>query len=71
MSIYLTALSNGFVSALISFLRALVFQIAMILIFPALFEINGIWFSVVGAEILELAVSITCIIKNRKKYEYV
>ena len=45
--------------------------IAMILIFPALFEINGIWFSVVGAEILELAVSITCIIKNRKKYEYV
>lgn len=36
-----------------------------------LFEINGIWFSVVGAELLALAVSITCIIKNRKKYEYV
>ena len=69
-SSFFTALNNGFVSALISFLRTLVFQIAMILILPALFEINGIWFSVVGAEILALTVSITCIIKNRKKFEY-
>lgn len=69
-SSFFTALNNGFVSALISFLRTLVFQIAMILILPALFEINGIWFSVVGAEILALIVSIICIIKNRKKYEY-
>lgn len=69
-SSFFTALNNGFVSALISFLRTLVFQVAMILVLPAIWGINGIWFSVVCAEILAVIVSIICIIKNRKKYEY-
>lgn len=42
----------------------------MILILPAIWGINGIWFSVVCAEILAVIVNIICIIKNRKKYEY-
>lgn len=69
-SSFFTALNNGFVSALISFLRTLLFQVIMILVLPSIWGINGIWFSVVIAEILALIVSLVCIIVNRKKYEY-
>ena len=69
-SSFFTALNNGLVSALISFLRTLVFQVAMILILPAIWGINGIWISVACAEILSLFVSIMFFIKNKKKYEY-
>ena len=70
-SSFFTALNNGFVSALISFLRTLVFQIAMIFILPLIFGINGIWLAVVFAEIISLFVSIICLIKNKNKYEYI
>lgn len=69
-SSFFTALNNGFISALISFLRTLLFQVVMIFVLPAIFKINGIWLSVVVAEVLALIVSIICIVKNRKKYEY-
>lgn len=69
-SSFFTALNNGFISALISFLRTLLFQVAMILILPAVWGINGIWLSVVVAELLAIVVSIICIVANRKKYEY-
>ena len=69
-SSFFTALNNGFVSATISFLRTLVFQVAVIIILPLLFGLNGIWFAVVIAEILALIVSITFLICNRKKYKY-
>lgn len=70
-SSFFTALNNGFISALISFVRTLVFQIACILVLPAIWELNGIWLSVVVAEILSIFVSIICFIKNKKKYKYV
>lgn len=70
-SAFFTALNNGFVSALISFMRTLVFQLAMIIILPILFKLNGVWLAVVVAEILALFVSIICFKINRKKYEYV
>lgn len=69
-SSFFTALNNGGVSAAISFLRTLLFQIAMIFILPAIFGLNGIWLAVVVAEILALIVSILFLICNRKKYEY-
>ena len=70
-SSFFTALNDGFVSALISFLRTLVFQVIMILLLPAIWKLNGIWFSVVVAETCAIIVSIICFIKNRKKYEYI
>ena len=70
-SSFFTALNNGFISALISFLRTFIFQIICILILPELIGINGIWLSIPLAEILSLLVSIICFIKNKKKYEYV
>lgn len=69
-SSFFTALNDGFVSALISFLRTLVFQIIVILILPELIGINGIWLSVLVAEIFALIVSLICFIKNKNKYKY-
>lgn len=65
-----TALNNGIISALISFLRTFVFQIVMIFGLPLLFDLNGLWLSVVFAEILSIIVSICCVCCNRKRYQY-
>lgn len=69
-SSFFTALNNGFVSAVISFMRTLVFQVAMIFLLPAIWGINGIWLAVAVAEILSLFVCIIFLIKNKKKYQY-
>lgn len=69
-SSYFTALNDGLTSALISFLRTLVFQIAAVLLFPIIFDINGIWFSIVAAEIMSVTVTMLFLILKRKKYGY-
>lgn len=69
-SAFFTALNNGFISALISFLRTLLFQVAMIYLLPLLFDLDGIWMAVTAAEILSLAVTIVFFIKQRKNYHY-
>ena len=69
-SSFFTALNNGLVSAIISFLRTLLFQIIMIFVLPMIWGLNGIWLAVVDAEILSLFVSIVFLIKNKKKYQY-
>lgn len=70
-SAFFTALNNGLVSAVISFMRTLVFQIAFIFILPELLGLNGIWLAVVGAEICSLIISVSFFAANRKKYKYV
>lgn len=57
-SSFFTALNNGFISAAISFLRTLVFQVSAVLIFPMFFDVDGIWLSSVAAEVLALAVTV-------------
>ena len=69
-SSFFTALGNGLVSALISFLRTLVFQVAAVLIFPLLWGIDGIWFSIVAAELMAAVVTALFLIGKRKKYRY-
>lgn len=70
-SSFFTALNNGLISALISFLRTLVFQIAAVLILPAFLGIDGIWISIVTAEIMSMIITIIFIIKMRKRYHYI
>lgn len=70
-SSFFTALNNGVVSAAISFLRTLLFQIAMIFILPLIWGLNGIWIAVIFAEVLALIVSVVFFIVNRKKYQYI
>lgn len=69
-SSFFTALNDGFTSAAISFLRTLVFQIAAVLIFPVFFELDGIWFSIVAAEIMAVCVTLLFLALKRKKYGY-
>lgn len=69
-SSFFTALNNGLISALISFLRTLVFQIGAVLVLPMLFKLDGIWWSVVAAELGSLALTAFFLIKYRKRYHY-
>lgn len=69
-SSFFTALNNGVVSGVISFLRTLVFGIAMILLLPLIIGIDGLWLAVVFTEILALIVSFIFLKVNKKKYKY-
>lgn len=69
-SSFFTALNDGLTSALISFLRTLVFQIAAVCILPVFWGLNGIWFSIILAEALALLVTVLFLIGKRKKYHY-
>ncbi|MCI5745602.1 MAG: MATE family efflux transporter [Erysipelotrichaceae bacterium] len=65
-----TALNNGIVSAFISFLRTLIFQISCVIIFSTLFGVDGIWISIVVAEFLSLFVALIFVFANKKRYQY-
>ena len=54
---FFTALSNGKVSAIISFCRTLVFIVISLLIFPRILGINGAWIAIPVAEFLTLLIS--------------
>lgn len=69
-SSFFTALGDGLTSALISFLRTLVFQVAAVMIFPIIWEIDGIWISIVVAECLAAIVTSIFLIIKRKKFHY-
>ncbi|MBO7176958.1 MAG: MATE family efflux transporter, partial [Clostridia bacterium] len=69
-SSFFTALNNGPISALISFLRTLVLQSAAVLIFPLIWGLDGIWFSIVAAEFMAAVISIAFIVGLKKKYQY-
>lgn len=69
-SSFFTALNNGLVSALISFLRTLVFQVLAVLTFPLIWKLDGIWVSMVAAEVLAAGVSVVFWVVMRKKYRY-
>ncbi len=69
-SAFFTALNNGLVSALISFMRTLLFQIIMIITLPAIWGLDGIWLAIVAAEALALVVTVICFAANVKRYRY-
>lgn len=65
-----TALGNGLVSAIISFLRTLLFQVAAILVMPLIWGLDGIWYSVAVAELVALILTMAFVIKLKDKYRY-
>ena len=69
-SAFFTALNDGLTSALISFLRTLVFQVAAVLIFPLIWGLDGIWLSIVAAEVMAAVVTLAFLIGKRKKFHY-
>ncbi|MDO5346762.1 MAG: MATE family efflux transporter [Lachnospiraceae bacterium] len=69
-SSFFTALNDGLTSALISFLRSLLFQVAAVMILPMIFGIDGIWFSVVAAELVAAVMTVLFIAAKKGKYHY-
>ena len=69
-SSFFTALNDGLTSALISFLRTLVFQLAAVLLFPLVWGLDGIWLSIVGAEVMSIVATALFLIAKRKRYGY-
>lgn len=70
-SSFFTALNDGLTSALISFGRTLVFEVAAVLVLPLFLGIDGVWSAVIAAEGMALVLSLVCLVRNRKKYGYV
>ena len=69
-SSFFTALNDGLTSALTSFLRTLVFQVGAVLLLPLALGLDGIWYSVVAAELMAVVFSAIFLIAKRKKYHY-
>lgn len=69
-SSFFTALNNGLVSAVIAFMRTLVFQVAAVLILPLILDMDGIWLSIVVAEVMSAIITVVFLIAKRKKYNY-
>ncbi len=67
---FFTALNNGLISAVISFLRTLVFECTAVLILPVFFGLDGVWGSIIVAEVIALAVTIAFFEKFKNKYHY-
>ena len=69
-SSFFTALNNGPVSAAISFLRTFVLQLIFVLVLPPILGIDGIWLSIVFAEIISFFISLYFLITKKKVYHY-
>ncbi len=69
-SSFFTALNNGFVSAVISFLRTFVLQFIFVIILPPILGIDGIWLSIVLAEMIAFFISLFYLITKKKVYHY-
>ena len=67
---FFTALNDGLTSALISFLRTLVFEVAAVLILPMIWGITGVWISIVVAELMACVLVVVFLVAKRKKYHY-
>lgn len=69
-SSFFTALNNGLISAVISFFRTLICQIAAVMLLPLVLELDGIWMSIVVAELAALVLTVFFFVKYRKRYHY-
>lgn len=69
-SSFFTALNDGVTSAIMSFLRTVIFQVAAVLLLPIVFGIDGIWYSIVVAEFVAMAVSVIFLIRKKDVYHY-
>jgi len=65
-----TALNNGLISAVISFVRTLICQIAAVMLLPMILGLDGIWWAIVVSEFVALALTVFCFLKFKDRYHY-
>lgn len=69
-SAFFTALNNGIVSAIIAFLRTLVFECGAVILLPLFLGIEGIWLSVSVAELCAAVLTAIFMVALRNRYGY-
>ena len=69
-SAFFTALNNGKVSALISFMRTLVFETSTVMLLPIVWGIDGVWSAIIVAEACALVLTMFFLVYLRKPYGY-
>ena len=69
-SAFFTALNNGKVSALISFMRTLVFETSTVMLLPIVWGIDGVWSAIIVAEAGALVLTTAVLVGLRKPYGY-
>ncbi len=69
-SSFFTSLSNGLLSAVLSFSKNLIFVVAGIFLLPLMFDLNGIWLTIPVSEFFGAILSVTFLLIYRKKYGY-
>jgi Na+-driven multidrug efflux pump len=67
---FFTALNDGVTSAIISFLRTMLFEAGTVLLLPLLLGLQGIWFATVVAEAMAFVLTFVFLFAKRKKYRY-
>ena len=65
-----TALSNGKLSAIVSFLRTFGLITVLLLILPELLGVTGVWLAVPAAELLTMITVLILLHQNRARYHY-
>ena len=65
-----TALNNGLISAVISFVRTLICQIAAVMLLPLILGLDGIWWAIVVSEGVALVLTVFCFMKFKGRYHY-
>lgn len=70
ISAWFTALNNGKVSAVVSFVRSLGFELGFVFLLPALIGPDGIWLAVDAADLCCLFLSVALLLAYRKRYGY-
>ena len=69
-SSFFTALGDGVTSALISFLRTLLFQLLALIFLPMVLGIEGVWLAITAAELAALVVTVYMFITKDKVFHY-
>lgn len=69
-SAFFTALGNGVVSAAISFLRTLLFQLVTVILLPMVMGVDGVWVAIIVAESLAMVVTFWFLHRHREHYHY-
>ena len=70
LSALFTALNNGVVSAVIAFMRTLVFECGAVILLPLVWGINGIWLSVSVGELAAALLAVGFLVALRKRYGF-
>ena len=69
-SSFFTALGDGVTSALISFLRTMLFQLAAVILLPMVLKIEGVWLAITAAELAALVVTVYLFLTKDKVFHY-